>query len=728
MKRLLALIGFTCFSVLTAAFYLGVNTAAVLALVSLSLYILSLCIRKIRRIKTYSICFLTAFLSCVLFLGYTFVFVGPVVKNFDNVSDTVEATQLKEVYYSGGYYRYELKVSRIGDQKVNTKMSLSCKQPLYTEPFDRITIKDCELHKVQNTSMISKGIYLSAYFYEETDFESHTPENKPLMYHIMKLNNTLRRALYSELSLESANFSSALLLGDKYAIDKETSELLRVNGLSHIAVVSGLHLSIVSSLVFLWLGKIIRNRYITGALTIVSIIFFAALTGFGFSVIRAAVLQIIYVVGRMLSRQHDSLNSLGLAALLVILINPYCVGDLGIQLSFLATLGIVLLSQRTYDLISLKAEKPCSKFKRLLVFIINAVLSVMIPSACATLFTLPVAILNFGGFSGVILISNALLVPVLSFVLIFILLCSLFHYVTFLPFIADTFAFLVELYYKILILVCKTLEKLPFSYIRTTEVYFYIWLAFTLILVSLAILIRTRKGYIVAALLSLIILLCGAAAYKTARKNVVTLNVPYTGDGVCVIASNNDSHAVLSMGGSRYRTYLLENCVESKNPDKNDVLINVGGKDSEFFLGSMMSMFDYGQVLMYDNISEDASDGFSDYKGEVTTFSGDFTVDLWEKAVVTLRNCKDTYYEYVVIGETEILILTDKLDVHKISKEHRAPDMLITREIPESFTLLRCETLIIPGDDYKAYAGAEAMSSITDRIITGEDITIDIDS
>ncbi len=727
MKRLLALIGFISFSVLTAAFYLGVKAAVIIGTVSLFLFVLSLSVPKIRKEKTYPVSFITSFIASVIFLSFTFVNVYPVWNTYDGRNREIRATLTKDASYSGSYYNYELKVKSIGDREVNTKLFLNTKSPLVSEPYDEI-ILECELLKVTDASLMSKGIFLESYIYEEPEYEVYSPHRKPLMYHILKFNSFLRRGIYGELSEGAADFSSALLLGDKYAIESDIKELLRINGLSHISVVSGLHLSIISALFYKLFGKVVKNRYISGSLTIIGILFFTAFTGFGFSVIRAAVLQIIYIFGRMISRRHDPLNSLGFAALFVILINPYCVGDIGIHLSFLATLGILLLYQRPMGFIMNRVEKRKLFKKPCVNKLTRGFFGSAITTLCATLFTLPVSMLVFGGFSAVGVVTNVLLVPCLYIIIVSLVLCALFHYVTFLPLLADTFAFVVELYYELLLLVCKTFSKMEFAYIRTDEVYFRIWLGLSFLLLSIAVLIKRRRVYVCTAVMSLLILFAGGISYYVARYDVVTLSVPYTGDGLTVIISNNEDHAVLTFGGNKGKLYLLEKKLETMTPSKTDMLLSTCGKNHEFFEENLLREFDYGNVLLYDNKDEGSSRDLSQLPENITLYSGNYTIDLWDRAEARVCTDADMVYEYVTVGDKDILILTERLDAENIPKEHRSPDILITRDIPHNAALLSCETLIIPGDDYKALAGAEVLSPIAGKIMTGNDITLDIDS
>ena len=133
-------------------------------------------------------------------------------------------------------------------------------------------------------------------------------------------------------------------------------------------------------------------------------------------------------------------------------------------------------------------------------------------------------------------------------------------------------------------------------------------------------------------------------------------------------------------------------------------------------------------VLLYDNKDEENVREYGELNDDIIDFDDTYTVDLWDRAWLFAESTDSGVYEYMIAGEEEILILTGMLDSQDIPEVYRSPDILITRDVPHNARLLKCGTLVIPGDDYKAVAGAQVLSPIAERIITGLDITIDIDT
>ena len=113
-----------------------------------------------------------------------------------------------------------------------------------------------------------------------------------------------------------------------------------------------MHLTVVVGLM-MFLLRNLRN-VIRSVAAVVTVILFAAVTGFSPSVIRAGICVIITYIGYAVLRTSDGITSLGIAALVLTVTNPYSVGDLGMLLSFSATLGILMWASPLYDFLQQK--------------------------------------------------------------------------------------------------------------------------------------------------------------------------------------------------------------------------------------------------------------------------------------------------------------------------------------------------------------------------------------
>ncbi|MBE6737673.1 MAG: ComEC/Rec2 family competence protein [Ruminococcaceae bacterium] len=720
MKRLLGLLGLTCLLVLTACFYLGETAAIIFGFGALFLFAVSMFFPFARKEGTYPVAFITAVITVCIFLGYTHFFVTP-IKVYDGKKAEIVATQ-EDAYFQNGYYNYVLKVNEINGEDVNFRLLLLSKSPYITEYGDELRFTS-EVSFKENKSFWARRIFLQSYIFEENAVEITKPYTRPFMYYFKNINNKFSTALYLEMGYEEASFSSAVLLGNKHALSIQMRELLRNSGLSHIAVVSGLHLSIIAAMVGKLFDKLFKNTIIGGCFTTVSIISFALLCGFGVPVIRASVMLIIFNIGKMIGRRSDSINSIGAAALILTVANPYCVGDVGLLLSFSATLGIVFWSDKLSRPVINKLS-PLPFFRVGCVNkIMKAVVNTIFMSLSATIWTLPITILVFGGVSTVSLIANLLIVPFMWIVLITVAFCIWTHYVEFLSVMCDWLCGFVSLFYDYLIFICKGVTSFPNSYVYTDKPYFYIWLGVSFLIAGAAILLKKRSVNIFAVLLSALILFTGALNYNFARERTLTLHILEAGNGMSVLLESSDGYAVLRASGSNLKTYIVENKIDTMHNLTNSVYIDVPGRNSEVFYTNIVNQFDYDRVLRYDNIVSEMNEN----EENITYFGGSHSLDLWSKAKVSLNGVQDNVFEYIKAGDTTLLIAPRDSDCSKLSAEYLVADIIITDGIPYSYELLECDRLYIVGESYTAQVAQEKLLSVCENIVRVKECSFDID-
>ncbi len=178
-----------------------------------------------------------------------------------------------------------------------------------------------------------------------------------------------------------------MTFGGTDGFPRELTLTFRQGGILHVFSVSGFHLAVLAQAVMSLLSALRINKKAASLATVGFTVFFMMLVGFRYAVIRAGVMTILRYLAPLFGREADSLNSLGLAALLVALIDPASVYDTGFLLSFSATLGILLCASRIESFLTLRL-----RLKRRFWIRCASLLAV---SVSATLFTLPVMILTF---------------------------------------------------------------------------------------------------------------------------------------------------------------------------------------------------------------------------------------------------------------------------------------------------------------------------------------------
>jgi competence protein ComEC len=234
---------------------------------------------------------------------------------------------------------------------------------------------------------------------------------------ILWVKEKLRDSIRNNFLPPHSSVLEGVLLGDKGAVSQELKEKFRITGLSHIIAVSGMHVVILSSIIMFLLifAGIKRGQAFYGA--VFFILIYVILVGLPSSAVRAGIMGTIYLLAQKIGRQTMSPRIVVLAASFMLLINPLLLFyDIGFQLSFLAVLGLIYLEpvlRQFFKLLIFKFLKFKIKEKyESSIMIFSATIS-------AQIFTLPIIVYNFGNFSFVSPITNALVLPVIYGIMFF---------------------------------------------------------------------------------------------------------------------------------------------------------------------------------------------------------------------------------------------------------------------------------------------------------------------
>ena len=191
----------------------------------------------------------------------------------------------------------------------------------------------------------SRGVY--ALLYDRDTLTVQPAPDMPLGYAPQYAAKALRDKLAQLWDDPSVlGFLTAELTGDKSLLPESDYVAMQETGLAHIFAVSGLHCAFLVTLLSLLIPPT-RRRTLCAVASAV-LVFYMLLTGLSPSVARACVMQLFLLSAPLFRRGSDPLTSLAAALTAILLVNPYAVGSVSLQLSFAATLGMVLLSGRLY--------------------------------------------------------------------------------------------------------------------------------------------------------------------------------------------------------------------------------------------------------------------------------------------------------------------------------------------------------------------------------------------
>ncbi len=233
------------------------------------------------------------------------------------------------------------------------------------------------------------------------------------------INNAICNSLYNNLDFATASIAYAMLTGNTDGIEEGSMTAFRYGGVAHIFAVSGLHIGIIYGLLHLLCKKIHLNKFAGFAVCIIPLFFYTGICGFTLSSIRALIMCAVSASARLCFAKYDALNSLSLAVIAILLLNPLNLFNTGFQLSVCAVGSIIMLSKNIM--------RPFKRVPKKLKDGIGVSLS-------AQAGTLPIMLSQFGYLSGAGIILNILIVPILSVIFSIIFVTTLLSVIF--PFIA----------------------------------------------------------------------------------------------------------------------------------------------------------------------------------------------------------------------------------------------------------------------------------------------------
>ena len=230
---------------------------------------------------------------------------------------------------------------------------------------------------------------------------------------------------------------AAMAMGDKSALNQETKEAYSISGTSHILAVSGLHIGIIFQLIILLLGGKRRSK-LTIILSTTIVWAYVIFIGFPASAVRAATMLSIYSMVLLSLRPDPTLNTLALAYIIMVLVNPFNIFDIGFQMSFLAVGSILLFYPLFFCLLSSHSN------------IIRAIWGLFCVSLAAQIGTLPLIVFYFGRISCYSLITSFIAIPAATLILYLCVLLFILSPLTYISFLASPTEGLMQLVMNVL--------------------------------------------------------------------------------------------------------------------------------------------------------------------------------------------------------------------------------------------------------------------------------------
>ena len=382
-----------------------------------------------------------------------------------------------------------------------------------------------------------KGVFLLAYQKDELRLSS---EECALRDVPAIIRYRIQGILETYIPSDCVAFAKALLLGDTSQLPYRVDTDLKVSGIRHVVAVSGLHISvffaIVSTITF-------RKRFLTALVGTPLLLLFAAVAGFTPSVTRACIMCGLMLVAQLLNKEYDGPSALSFAVLVMLAVNPYCIGSVSFQLSVASVAGIFLFAPEIREKLTVRLKNEKGKKYRLLRKLAAGV-SVTIG---AQILTIPLCAYYFGVVSLVGVFTNLLVLWTVSLTFcLLVAVCVLALVCLPLAVIAGSVAGVLIRY---VLTAAKIMAAFPWAAVYTVSPYVTIWLFFAYCLLLIYLVCRKMAGaFTCCTILSLCLAL--TASWLEPCSSDVRFTVLDVGQGQCLIMQSGGRVYVVDCGGN----------------------------------------------------------------------------------------------------------------------------------------------------------------------------------
>ncbi len=469
----------------------------------------------------------------------------------------------------------------------------------------------------------------------------------------------VRKYINKQISLmhnsETAALLRGLLLADRREIDQETKTQFINSGVIHVLAVSGLHVGFIALIFIILFGRF--NIYLRSVLTIIGLLLFMILTGVPPSVFRATVMALVIIVAFLTNRSTNIFNSLAIAALIILIINPDEIYSPGFQLSFSAVIAIGVI----YPIISRVINRLQIKSK-----FVRYVLLFMAVSFAAQIGTMPFTLIYFGKLSVIALAANIIVIPaigiIISLAVVTLIIGSIF------PPIALYYAAANDLITWLMLNLINFTGDLNFSHFRIVgysiydSVVFYFFIALFIYFIGRY---KTKLAIVILLMLTIsnVILFSFLDDEELLPENQLSVLMVDVGQGDSfIIKFPNNKTALIDAGEATFYFDYGERVILP-------LLNYLGIEKIDYGFVSHLDLDHYGgfvALILEDRIGEI-------YKPALDT---SLTKDLKFEKFLKNKNIPITYYDKqsLEIGNCKVYILTNKeeSEFYSLSSNNRS--------------------------------------------------------
>lgn len=600
MKRAFATIGFTFAVTLIILNFLNEKWALAAFTAASVLFVVFISVSKSRKAAVLPVSMLSAALACIVFVTYCNNVYLPQTVLADKTVDAQIYIVDTEQKTQNGYF-YTVKSRNIEMQNVpqNIKLTVYSDAQITAESYELINVNMTLFSAGENAfdsrGSFDDGIFLRGYINTYSETDESVGGIQSVNRYFIELRQYLRNTFYDLVGGDFGALSLAVLSGDSSNLSDEAYNNFKACGATHLMAVSGFNLAVLTGMLYKILRRLLVPKVPLVTLCTLSVLFYVMLAGFSASMVRAAIMMIVFLLSKLFSEKADNLNSLGFAAFIVCL-NPFAVTDAGALLTFTAVLGLIVIS----PYLSAKIKTKNRIFK--------SVLGIITASVCVFITTFPVMYYMFGQVSIVGLILNVILIPLSEVLMITAVVFSIFASIA--PLVSIS-AFVLKLVSGAMLWITSYFSRFSFSTVNVGSQIYALLIFCVLVIFAVGFFIKARSSVrcfkICTAISCVFAVIITAGSIFTSRNNTF-LRIMKGEFSNAVIVYNKDY--ALVFGISDYEQYYTAKNIIEANELYTAMIIDYDGEYSLKLAGECGCLNFVSDTVIYEDGNSVNTQGF----------------------------------------------------------------------------------------------------------------------
>ena len=600
MKRAFATIGFTFAVTLIILNFLNEKWALAAFTAASVLFVVFISVSKTRKAAVLPVSMLSAALACIVFVTYcNNVYLPQTVLADKTVDAQIYIVDTEQKTQNG--YSYTVKSRNIEMQNVpqNIKLTVYSDAQITAESYELINVNMTLFSAGENAfdsrGSFDDGIFLRGYINTYSETDESVGGIQSVNRYFIELRQYLRNTFDDLDGGDFGALSLAVLSGDTSNLSDEAYNNFKACGATHLMAVSGFNLAVLTGMLYKILRRLLVPKVPLVTLCALSVLFYVMLAGFSASMVRAAIMMIVFLLSKLFSEKADNLNSLGFAAFIVCL-NPFAVTDAGALLTFTAVLGLIVISP--YMSAKIKTKNR----------LLKSVLGIITASVCVFITTFPVMYYMFGQVSIVGLILNVILIPLSEVLMVTAVVFSIFASIA--P-LASISAFVLKLVSGAMLWITSYFSRFSFSTVNVGSQIYALLIFCVLVIFAVGFFIKARSSVrcfkICTAISCVFAVIITAGSIFTSRNNTF-LRIMKGEFSNAVIVYNKDY--ALVFGISDYEQYYTAKNIIEANELYTAMIIDYDGEYSLKLAGECGCLNFVSDTVIYEDGNSVNTQGF----------------------------------------------------------------------------------------------------------------------